>query len=62
MLTDELAEFEDSATTDVMFTEHIEPAAQGGERYVRCEGCGRELLVALGGREQLPHRDGCPNA
>jgi hypothetical protein len=44
------------------FTEHIEPLAQGGERYVRCEGCGRELLVDLGGREKLPHRNGCPNA
>jgi hypothetical protein len=47
---------------DASHTEHIEPAAQGGERYVRCEGCGRELLIALGGREQLPHCDGCPNA
>jgi len=63
MSTDELAGFQHSATTDdASYTEHIEPAAQGGERYVRCEGCGRELLVALGGREQFPHRDECPNA
>lgn len=43
------------------YTEHVEPAEQGGEQYVRCEGCGRELLEALGGRDQLPHVDGCPN-
>lgn len=43
------------------YTEHVEPAKQGGERYVRCEGCGRELLVALGGKENLVHADGCPN-
>jgi hypothetical protein len=44
------------------YTEHIEPLSQGGKRYVRCEGCGRELLVDLGGRERLVHRDGCSNA
>lgn len=43
------------------YTEHVEPPAQGGARYVRCAGCGRELLVSLGGREKLPHVDGCPN-
>lgn len=44
------------------YTEHVEPPAQGGERYVRCEVCGRELLSSLGGRETLLHVDGCPNA
>ncbi|WP_254547221.1 hypothetical protein [Halomarina pelagica] len=44
------------------FTESVEPLAQGGERYVRCEGCGRELLIALGGRDALLHTEGCPNA
>ena len=62
MSTQELAEFEDSALTGATFTEHFEPLDQGGKRYVRCEGCGRELLVDLGGRKQLAHRDGCPNA
>jgi len=47
---------------DASYTEHIEPLSQGGKRYVRCEGCDRELLAVLGGREQLAHRDGCPNA
>ncbi len=41
-------------------TEHVEPLAQGGKRYVRCEACGRELLCALGGRTGLPHTDECP--
>lgn len=36
------------------YTDHVEPAGQGGEPFVRCEGCGRELLVAYGGREKLP--------
>lgn len=62
MSMQEPAECEDSAPTDATFTEHFEPLDQGGKRYVRCEGCGRELLVDLGGREQLPHRDRCSNA
>ncbi len=28
-----------------------------GERYVRCSGCGVEVLT--GGEEEAPHRDGC---
>jgi len=43
------------------YSTHYEPAAQGGEEYVRCEGCGRELLLSLGGREKLVHADGCLN-
>jgi len=43
------------------FTYHVEPAKQGGEKYVRCEDCGRELLCKLGGKDDLPHRDGCSN-
>jgi len=42
------------------FTYHHEPAAQGGARYVRCEGCGREIVPA--DPDRLLHRDGCPNA
>lgn len=44
------------------YTEHVEPPEQGGERYFRCEACARELLCSLGGRENLLHVDGCPNA
>ena len=44
------------------YSEHVESSEQGGERYVRCEACGRELLVELGGRENLLHAEGCPNA
>lgn len=47
---------------DGPYTEHRESPAQGGERYVRCEACGRELLCSLGGREALLHRDDCPHA
>ena len=43
------------------YTEHVESVEQGAEPFIRCEGCGRELLVAYGGREALPHVDGCPN-
>lgn len=43
-------------------TDRVEPRAQGGRRYVRCKSCGRELLVSLGGRDALPHKEGCPNA
>lgn len=42
------------------YSYHYEPPEQGGERYVKCEGCNRELLVALGGADNLPHADGCP--
>lgn len=40
-------------------TEHVESPAQGGARYVRCEVCGRELLMSMGGAEALPHADEC---
>jgi hypothetical protein len=43
------------------YTRHREPLAQGGKEYVRCEGCGRELLVELGGRDGVLHREGCSN-
>lgn len=48
--------------SDDGYTEHVEPPEQGGGTYVRCTDCGRELLVSLGGRERLPHAEGCPNA
>jgi hypothetical protein len=43
------------------YTRDREPPAQGGKEYVRCERCGRELLVELGGRDGILHREGCPN-
>lgn len=42
------------------FSIHREPPAQGGAAYVRCEGCGAELLCSLGGAAKLVHREGCP--
>lgn len=44
----------------VEYSQHVEPPEQGGERYVRCEECGAELLESLGGADNLVHRDGCP--
>jgi hypothetical protein len=41
---------------------HVEPPEVGGDRYARCEGCGRELLTSLGDAAKIPHADGCPNA
>lgn len=41
------------------YTQHIEPPEQGGKKYVRCEGCGRELLVDLGGIDNLSHKEDC---
>jgi|GEM_PF-2015182 len=43
------------------YTYHVEPSQVGGARYVRCEDCGRELLVSLGGKEDLLHKEGCSN-
>lgn len=43
------------------YTRHIEPEEQGGKEYVRCEGCSRELLIELGGDEQLSHAPDCSN-
>lgn len=45
---------------DVEYSYHTEPPEQGGERFVRCKRCGAELLVSLGGEDNLVHRDGCP--
>lgn len=42
------------------FTYHVEPPEQGGGQYVRCQGCGAELLLDLGGKDAMIHREGCP--
>jgi hypothetical protein len=44
------------------YSELMEPLEQGGEIYVKCDECGRELLKDLGGWSRLPHKAGCPNA
>ncbi len=50
-----------NAEEDSGYSYHVEPQKVGGKRYVRCEDCGRELLVELGGVDQLVHKDGCSN-
>lgn len=42
------------------YTYHREPSSQGGARYARCEGCGREVVPA--DPDRLLHAEGCPNA
>lgn len=52
------SELESSDTTAAQpYTRHVEPADQGGETYIRCRGCGREVIGT--NFERLPHRDGC---
>lgn len=58
----EILDSDGSDDTEKAYSEHVEPRTQGGRRYVRCESCSRELLVSLGGRDALPHKEGCPNA
>ncbi|MFC6764822.1 hypothetical protein [Natrinema soli] len=41
-------------------TRHVEPPEQGGKAYVRCTYCERELLVELGGQDNLSHAPDCP--
>jgi hypothetical protein len=45
------------ATWEGPFTEYDKYGEPTGERYVRCSGCGVEVLT--GGEENAPHRDGC---
>lgn len=44
----------------VQYSTHIEPAHVGGQRYVRCEACGAELLCSLGGADRMTHAADCP--
>lgn len=39
------------------YTTHVESPAQGGETYVRCPDCGREVIGTDPSR--LPHAAGC---
>jgi len=42
------------------YTYHVEPPEQGGARYVRCEGCGREVIPA--DPDLIQHPSACPNS
>ena len=44
---------------DSEYTVHVEPPAQGGGRYARCTGCGREI-IPVGRFGALAHADKCP--
>ena len=39
---------------------HVELPEQGGARYVRCEGCEREVILA--DPDNLTHPESCPNS
>lgn len=56
IVADDDAEILDESPT---YTYLTEPADQGGNRYVRCEDCGAELLTKLGGKDSLIHKRGC---
>ena len=40
-------------------TEHVEPVGQGGARFVRCSGCGREMLSSDVDEMPFHHAPGC---
>lgn len=40
-------------------TEHVEPEAQGGATYIRCERCETEVIGT--DPDRLVHREGCPH-
>ncbi|UHQ98724.1 hypothetical protein HYG81_22455 (plasmid) [Natrinema zhouii] len=54
------AEATQSESEKPTYTRHVEPPEQGGKAYVRCTYCERELLVELGGQDNLSHAPGCP--
>lgn len=62
MSTDTTAAEKSAATTDdePTYTHHVEPPAQGGAAYVRCEDCGREVIGSDPSR--LLHAAGCSGA
>lgn len=48
----------EESSTEPEITRHVEPSSQGGARYLRCEGCGREVLG--GDESRILHREECP--
>jgi hypothetical protein len=59
MSTDDTTAQKSAVTTAEPYTHHVEPPAQGGEAYIRCEACSREVI----GRDpsRIPHAAGCAN-
>ncbi|MFC6763943.1 hypothetical protein [Natrinema soli] len=55
-----VAEATQSESEKPTYTRHVEPPEQGGKAYIRCTYCERELLVELGGQDNLSHAPGCP--
>jgi hypothetical protein len=51
-----------TGSEQVEYSTHMEPPTVGGQRYVRCEACGAELLCALGGADRMTHAADCPAA
>lgn len=49
----------DAEQKEASYTYHVEPPEQGGARYIRCEGCGREVIPA--NPDRLSHPETCPN-
>lgn len=49
----------DGEQKEASYTYHVEPPEQGGARYVRCVGCGREVIPA--DPDRLSHSETCPN-
>lgn len=54
-------ESERKGETTTPYTVHREPPEQGGGRYAKCRGCGREILP-VGRFKYLTHPDDCPHA
>ena len=48
-----------NASDDSHVTRHVEPPAQGGQPYIRCTGCQREVLGQ--NAASIPHADDCPH-
>jgi hypothetical protein len=46
--------------SEAEYTYHVEPPEQGGARYVRCGGCGREVILA--DPDLIQHPNNCPNS
>jgi hypothetical protein len=49
-----------NSDSEVEHTYHVEPPEQGAARYVRCEGCGREVIPA--DPDLIQHPSECPNS
>ena len=50
----------DETEPEPEITRHVEPPAQGGAAYLRCEGCGREVIGT--DESRLWHREECSHS